>query len=160
MKRYIGDWEYQDNNDANVFREVMLENMNHQADSEVGIFWYDPKRQELFGVKSASVDDVAWYHSSLFNKDVKTCKPLHYKVWEKEHYRGKDVRFNGDYTLVPRGRIFYIKDEGFVVVVGEWINNYPEAKDEILYEFNLPDDTEFRIDSHWNLGHGWSDKFT
>lgn len=160
MKIYKSDWEYNSSDNINALKELMAENIQHQDDSEVGIFWYDPENDELFGVKSADVNDVPFYKSNLFNsKEVKTCRPLHYKVWEKEYYRGKDKRFRGDYTLVPRGRVFFIKDEGFVVVVGDWINEYPQAKPLILEEFNLPENTEFMVDIHWSLGHGWSDKF-
>lgn len=144
----------------NVFRELMANNIDKQDDPQVGIFWYDPQNEELFGIKSVPVNDISFYKSSLFDDaEVKTCTPLHYKVWDKEYHRGKDKRFKGDYTLVPRGRVFYVKDEGFIVVVGDWIDVYPEAKQEILYEFDLPEDTEFRKDVHWNIGHGWSDKF-
>lgn len=160
MKRYIkDDWEYNSSNDVNALKELMNANISHQDDAEVGIFWYDPASNDLFGVKSASVDDVDFYHSNLFDADVKTCRPLHYKVWEKEFYRGKDSRFRGDYTQVPRGRVFYVKDRGFVVITGSWINEFPQVPELIRYEFNLPQDTEFQIDPHWDLGHGWSDKF-
>ena len=160
MKIYKKDWEYNSSEDVNALKELMAENIQHQDDGEVGIFWYDPENDELFGVKSADVNDVPFYKSNLFNgKEVKTCRPLHYKVWEREYYRGKDKRFRGDYTLVPRGRVFFVKDEGFIVVVGEWINDYPTAKNIIIDEFNLPDQTEFKIDEHWAIGHGWSDKF-
>ena len=160
MKIYKKDWEYNSSEDINALKELMTENIKHQDDGEVGIFWYDAENDDLFGVRSANVNDVPFYKSNLFNgKEVKTCRPLQYKVWEKEYYRGKVTRFQGDYTLVPRGRIFFVKDEGFVVVVGDWIDEYPQAKATILYEFNLPDNTEFRVDEHWNLGHGWSDKF-
>ena len=160
MKKFIrSDWDYNSTNDVNAIKELMQANIEHQEDPKVGIFWYDSNRQELFGVRSTDVEDVPYYHSNLFNTDVKTCKPLHYKVWEKEFYRKKDKRFTGDYTLVPRGRVFYVKDRGFVVIVGSWINKYPEAKDEIMYEFDLPKNTEFQTDPHWDLGHGWSDKF-
>lgn len=160
MKRMIkSDWEYNSENDVNALKELMQHNMEYQNEPEVGIFWYDPETDDLFGVKSASVEDVDYYQSNLFGCQVKTCRPLHYKVWEKEYFRGKDARFRGDYTLVPRGRVFYVKDRGPVVVVGHWINDYPTAEDAILSEFNLPKDTEFMIDEHWDLGHGWSDKF-
>lgn len=160
MKRMIkSDWEYTSTPEVNALKELMKENMNHQDDAEVGIFWYDPEADDLFGVKSASVDDVPYYRSTLFGTEVKTCKPLHYKVWEREYFRGKDKRFQGDYTRVPRGRIFYVKDRGFVVITGSWIDDYPEAKEIIRYEFKLPEDTEFQIDSHWDIGHGWSDKY-
>ena len=161
MKKYIkSDWEFNSSEDINVLKELMHENISHQDDSEVGIFWYDVENDELFGVKSADVIDVSFYESSLFpGSRVKTCRPLHYKVWDREHRRGKDKRFQGDYTQVPRGRIFFVEDQGFVVIVGSWINDYPEAKELILEEFNLPKDTIFKMDQHWDLGHGWSDKF-
>ena len=161
MKRMIisSDWEYNSDDDVNALKELMSDNVDKQDDSEVGIFWYDADEEELFSVRSADVNDVPFYFSSLFGCEVKTCRPLHYKVWQKEHFRGKDKRFNGDYTRVPRGRVFYAKDKGFIVIVSDWIDDYPQAKSEILYEFNLPPDTEFKKDPHWNLGHGWSDKF-
>jgi len=164
MKRWIyenEDWRTDtDDNLINAFREVMTANIEKQDDGEVGIFWYDPKENELFGIKSADVDDVPFYKSTLFDgAEVKTCRPLHYKVWEREYHRGKDARFKGDYTLVPRGRIFYVKDTGFVVIVGDWIDDYPEAREEIIAEFNLPEDTKFKKDVHWSIGHGWNDKF-
>ena len=162
MKRLINssDWEYNSDNNINALKELMTENIQHQDEGEVGIFWYDPTTDELFGVKSANVNDVEYYKSTIFEgQEVKTCRPLHYKVWDREYHRGKDKRFRGDYTKVPRGRVFYVKGQGFIVVVGDWINDYPEAKEDILFEFNLPDDTQFKIDSHWSINHGWSDKF-
>lgn len=162
MKRLIfsQDWDTTTNDpEINAFRELMADNIDKQDDSYVGIFWYDVNNNELFGVKSAALEDVNFHKSTLFDEEVKTCRPLHYSVWDKEYHRKKDPRFSGDYTLVPRGRVFYVKNKGFIVVVGDWIDKYPEAKNEIIYEFNLPDNTEFKKDEHWNIGHGWSDKF-
>lgn len=161
MYRVIkSDWELNSEDPSvNALKELMIENMDKQDDPQVGIFWYDPQKHELFGVRSADPQDVQPHISSLFGKQVRTCTPLHYKVWDKEHYRGKDDRFNGDYTLTPRGRVFYVEDEGFVVIVGDWIKKYPRAKDLIEFEFNLPEDVKYQIDPHWNIGHGGSDKF-
>lgn len=160
MKRWIkSDWDYNSNPEVNALKELMASNIDKQDDSEVGIFWYDSDNNELFGIKSADVNDVPFYKSTIFDDEVKTCTSLHYKVWDRESRRGKDKRFSGDYTLVPRGRVFFVKDRGFVVIVGDWIDKYPEAKDEILFEFNLPENTEFQKDPHWCIGHGWSDKF-
>ena len=64
--------------------------------------------------------------------------------------------YENDYTQVPGGRVWELKDKGFVVTVGTWINKYPEVKKLILYEFDLPDSTEFKIELHWNIGSGWS----
>ena len=44
-------------------------------------------------------------------------------------------------------------------MVGNWIDKYPQCKDEIIYEFQLPEDTEFVKDVHWNIGRGFSDEF-
>ena len=163
MKRIVSDHEdwRTDTSDkmSNGFRQLMIENNQYQDDPYVGIFWYDTDQDDLFGVKMTLAEDVSFYYSTLFNANVKTCKPLHYKVWEKEFHRGKDKRFQGDYTKIPRGRVFEIENVGFIVTVGEWINDYPQAKELIIDEFQLPENTEFKVDSHWNIGHGWSDKF-
>ena len=55
--------------------------------------------------------------------------------------------------------IFPTKD-GFKVMTGSWIDKYPEAKEEIIFTFDLPEqNTEFVKDSHWDIGHGWSQEF-
>ena len=140
--------------------EVMRFNEQFQDEPRVAIFWYDTNKDELFGVRMTHASDAKWYESSQFNAIVKTEKDLHKNVWNKEKHRGKDKRFKGDHTLVPRGRVFEFKDDGFRVYTGSWINNYPEAKELILDEFELPkDNTTFIQDSHWDIGHGWSQEF-
>ena len=32
----------------------------------------------------------------------------------------------------------------------------PEVEQLVREEFELPDDAEFRIDSHWDIGSDWS----
>lgn len=155
------DWKTNTNNNMiNCFRELMSENNEYQDDALVGIFWYDPATDDLFGVYAVNVNDVNFYKSDTFNCEVKTCKQLHYATWQKECNKGRDKRFQTmDYTKYPRGRVFQLSDGSFIVCVGNWINDYPSCKDLILIEFQLPkDNTEFVIDSHWDLGHGWSDK--
>lgn len=164
MKRciYADDWNPdRDDPQVSAFIEAMAENIDKQDDPDVGIFWYDPEEDELFGVVSVSVDEAIAQQSSLFdNKIVKTCRKLHYKVWQKEHFRGKDSRFNGDWTQTPRGRVFALDDGTFVVMTGSWIRQYPQVMDYILDEFQLPEDqTKFKIDKHWDLGHGYTDRF-
>lgn len=154
-------------NYANSAIEVMASFIPEQDDAKLGPFWYDPNKSELFGVMYALADDCLWYHSTQFNTTVRTHRVLHSAIWKKNHYKG-DPRFRGDYTQVPRGRVFEFQPEEsegdtkrkFVVFVGNWINKYPQAKNLILLEFDLSaDETEFRIDSHWDIGHGWSDEF-
>ena len=84
---------------------------------------------------------------------------MHYTIWQRECNKGKDKRFQTmDYTKYPRGRVFEVKDKGFKVCVGNWIKDYPEVKQLVIDEFQLPENTEFVIDRHWDLGRGWSDK--
>ena len=153
------DWKTNGNNDMiNAFREIMAQNNQYVDDPYVGIFWYDIENRELFGVYSVLAEDADYYYSDVFNARAKMCKHLHNDLWKKGVNQNKDRRFKAKYADVPKGSVFEVENRGFVVCVGKWINDHPEAKDEILYEFQLPDNTEFVIDSHWDLGHGWSDK--
>ena len=136
--------------------ETMKESFSKQNEAYVGPFWYDPQKQEVYGYVLSLASDVKPYFSTSWKKYVKTGNALHESIWNKEYNRGKDERFKGDYTKKPRGRVFEFQDEGFVVYVGSWINQYPEARFEILDVFNLPRNTKFRIDEHWEIGHGWS----
>lgn len=164
MKKWIhngeDDWRTDTSNPMiNAFREVMAESLDLQDDSYVGIFWYDVNKQELFGVKAVEAHNCPFHQSKLFDKRVKTCDSLHEAVWKRYHYSKKDHRYAGKYTLTPRGRVFYVEDEGFIVVTGDWIDKHPEAKEEIIIEFNLPEDSTFIKDEHWNIGHGDSANF-
>lgn len=145
--------------DAQSAIDVMHANDDYQDSPEVGMFWYDPNTNELFGVRSSLADSVGWYHSTQWGRDVKTDTHLHKNIWQKEFHRGKDKRFRGDHTLVPRGRVFEFKDDGYRVYTGDWIDEYPDAQQLILDEFNLPSNTKFIKDVHWDIGHGWSDEF-
>lgn len=143
----------------NTFRELMIETNEYEGEPNIGIFWYDVNKHELFGVYSVPSDMIQFQKSNYFDGNIRTFSKMHYAIWKKEQYKKKDRRFLGDYTLTPRGRIFEIEDKGFLVCTGKWINNHPEAKEKILFEFDLPEDkTEFRVDEHWDIGHGWSDK--
>lgn len=149
-----------DDETANAAIEVMIDSFNEQEEPMVGPFWYDPDKKEVYGQVVALAKDRPFYYSHSWNKEVRTGSALHKSIWEREYFRHKDKRFSGDYTQRPRGRVFEFKGEGFKVFVGEWINKYPEAKEEILFEFQLPkENTEFVIDEHWDIGHGWSQEF-
>lgn len=144
----------------NVAIDAMIASFNEQDEAYIGPFWYDPKKQELYGYVVALAKDRPFYNSKIWNKNVRTGSALHQSIWEKEFFRKKDSRFQGDYTKKPRGRVFEFENEGFKVFVGNWINDYPEAKDIILDIFQLPKNkTEFIIDEHWDIGHGWSQEF-
>lgn len=120
---------------------------------------FDPKEIELFGVESVPASSMQYYESPQFHARVRTGPKLHSSIWQREYKRQKDTRFRGDYTKVPRGRVFEFKPNKFIVFTGSWINDYPVVKQLVKREFNLPDNTEFRIDEHWDIGHGWSEEF-
>ena len=61
--------------------------------------------------------------------------------------------------LEPSDRIFYIEDEGFIVITGDCTWSYPESRDLIIEEFHLPETTVIKKDVHGNIWHGWSYKF-
>lgn len=153
-------FKYREDDTVNAAIESMIDSMDEQDDPYVGIFWYDEKNDELFGVDKQPASDRKFYQSNQFGQKVKTGRKLHETIWKKEFMRKRDRRFRGDYTQVPRGRVFQFEDGSFVVFTGDWINRYPHVKSLILDEFDLPEDmTSFKTDVHWQLGHGWSTEF-
>lgn len=148
-----------ENDEINAAIEVMKESFDTQDEPYVGPFWYDPIKDEVYGNIMALASEKPYYHSLQFNKDVKTGNALHQNIWKKEEYRGKDKRFSGDYTLRPRGRVFEFKNEGFKILVGKWINDYPSAKKEIIDVFQLPLASEIIVNENFDIGHDWSQEF-
>ncbi len=63
----------------------------------------------------------------------------------------------GAYENKPRGRVFYLMEEDrFVVMVGKWLEEHPEARQLILQEFDLQaDKTTFEYAVHWDIGKKW-----
>lgn len=120
----------------NEFIEIMSEGL-HNKNPKVGIFWYNPQKNELFGVVALSLTDSG----VTTCPNGKTCEILHIDAYENK----------------PRGRIFY-KDNKFLITVGSWINedeNY-KAIELVEQEFDLTnEDTEIVEDSHWDIGSGW-----
>ena len=146
--------------DTKAAIELMKFNEQFQDDPLIGIFWYSVHDDELFGVTSSMAEDNAWRPSQQFKAIIRTDKRLHQDIWKKQHFKGKDGRFKGNYMYVPRGRVFEFQSDGFRVYTGKWINDYPQAKELIIEEFQLPkDNTKFYIDSHWDIGHGLSQEF-
>lgn len=122
---------------------------------QVGIFWFNTEELELFDVKSLPVSSLP--------KNLTTINVLQKDVWAKNYFRAKargktESVYYGDYTQIPRGRIFYDEDtKSFSVKVGHWIEQYNEILTQLIKEeFNLPEFV-FDIDEHWDLGHGWSE---
>ncbi|GHV07245.1 hypothetical protein FACS1894217_07650 [Clostridia bacterium] len=148
-----------------LLMQTMRDNVEVQDDPKVGMFWYHPKLGQLIGVKDAYAAELAFNE-----KGRKTLKSLHAKVWpEISSYAlltGAAKKPTGDiadYTQVPRGRVFQIDTPGrtyFEVLVGSWINDYPEAAGLIIKQFNLNGvDFDFIESEHWDIGRGTSEIF-
>jgi hypothetical protein len=137
--------------------EIINEMSQYLVDdkAEVGIFWYDEDVHELIQVHSIPVCEL--------KEGQLTYPKLHKTIWQK--LRQKTIQYKNegkkydpiylqDYTQAPRGRIF-VKEDTFHVFVGSWITE--EIKKMIIEEFNLQkSNVVFRIDQHWEIGHGWS----
>jgi hypothetical protein len=120
---------------------------------QVGIFWYDADKKELFFVETADFDSASQPNA---NGKV-TITKLHKNVWQKQFYKGK---IKGDYKMTPRGRIFYdIKKKDFDINIGSWLNDLEDSKsviDIIKQEFNLQNQkVNIVVDEHWEIGSGF-----
>jgi hypothetical protein len=135
--------------------DYMRANMDAQNDAYVGIFWYDKNAGELFGV-----DKMHSMEKDFNINGLKTSNTLHKDFWRKQYHKdtalGRVTKFRGDYPIIPRGRVWERKGKGFAVTVGDWIKDKKKKKKLILIEFDLPENTEFIIDPHWDIGSGWS----
>jgi hypothetical protein len=143
--------------EKNEVMQAMIDNMDAQDEPKVGIFWYDQNRNELFGITKIEASELSYNSNGL-----KTVKTLHKNYWAKQEAKdrakGQKSRFTGDYTQVPRGRIFQRKSGVFEIMVGDWIHGRESAIDLILIEFDLQQaQTEVVEDEHWDIGHGWSE---
>ncbi|MCL1881081.1 MAG: hypothetical protein FWF76_02770 [Oscillospiraceae bacterium] len=154
------------NEECEILFETMRENIKAQNKPKIGMFWYNPERKRLVGVRSTFAHDL-----SFNSKGRKTVSDLHHTVWndvrEEALANGSpDAIWNEeDYTQVPRGRIFQIKvpdsdAEYFEILVGKWIHDHPEVTRLILKSFNLDEtDHAFIYSQHWDIGHGTSELF-
>lgn len=125
----------------------------------VGIFWYDPAENVLFGVRKQELTPKMIEDAANDGLPYINYPHLHRQVWAKEFFQARakheDTKFVGDYTQVPRGRATWAVDK-FVVFVGQWAKPIEKELTELIEkEFSLPY-FEFVYDYHWDLGHGWS----
>lgn len=147
-----------EDDETNAAIDVMIQSMDVEDEPCVGIFWYNIKDGVLFGTHDVPVSECPYRYSQQWECNIKSDSKLHRSLWAKEKHKG-NPQFQGDFTQIPRGRIFYFEDSGFVVFTGSWINNYPQVEELVIEEFNLPANVEFRQDEHWDIGHGWSEEF-
>lgn len=138
---------------------LMSSNRGKADEPQVGIFWYNRARNELFGVVSHRLSD---YTKANASDGRITCSEMHEDVWKKEFRKQKyhgdgSGPYIGAYQDKPRGRVFYnITSDRFEVAVGKWLEEYPQAYELILEEFNLPrDKTDAKYAIHWDIGMSW-----
>ena len=135
---------------------------------KLGIFWYDVANQSLFGVEKTDAEMATFVNGRA------TIAKLHKTYWQKQHHRAdakgdtSSIYYHEhNYTMIPRGRIFLDEEtERYYVCVGHWLTegvngttvDIEHFREVLEDEFNLPEDFEFVIDYHWDLGHGWSEE--
>jgi Txe/YoeB family toxin of Txe-Axe toxin-antitoxin module len=143
----------------NSVMKLMSSNRGKDSEPKVGIFWYNRANKTLFGVVSHRLSD---YIKANASDGRITCSEMHEDVWKKAYYKQRFENngvgpFIGAYQDKPRGRIFYnIENDVFEVAVGKWLEEFPEAYDLILKEFDLPPEkTQPKYAVHWDIGMSW-----
>lgn len=143
----------------NSVMKLMSSNRGKDSEPKVGIFWYNRANKTLFGVVSHRLSD---YTKANASDGRITCSEMHEDVWKKAYYKQRFENngvgpFIGAYQDKPRGRIFYnIENDVFEVAVGKWLEEFPEAYDLILKEFDLPPEkTQPKYAVHWDIGMSW-----
>lgn len=141
---------------------LMESNRGKDNEPKVGIFWYDPRHNDLFGVRSHRVSDYLKANARSEFGSI-SCSEMHEDVWKKEFHRQKYKNnglgpYVGAYEMTPRGRIFYNPDnEEYTIAVGSWIEQYPQAVTLIEEEFNLKNTKHsVKTASHWDIGQRWN----
>ena len=149
---------YSEEDEQSVMSQ-MAANRGKDGEPKVGIFWYNRATNQLFGVVSHRVSD---YTKANASDGRITCSEMHEDIWKKEYriqryQHGGQGPFIGAYQDKPRGRVFYHMDDGtYEVAVGKWIEDYPQAYELILDEFNLPPEkTKAKYAIHWDIGQSW-----
>jgi len=81
----------------------------------------------------------------ITERNAVSCKELHENIWRKKknyyNNHGGSPLYAGDYKDTPRGRVFYQPTNNeYVIVVGSWINEHPDAVERIKEAFDLTND--------------------
>lgn len=139
--------------------DLMSSNRGKDSEPKVGIFWYNRATNALFGIVSHRISD---YSKANASDGRITCSEMHEDVWKKAYYKQRyehagQGSYIGAYQDKPRGRVFYnIETDTYEVAVGKWLEEYPQAYELILKEFDLPPDkTVAKYAVHWDIGMCW-----
>ena len=141
--------------------DSMDANLDSQDEPKVGIFWYSPRINDVFGVVAVDAKERA----KIENRAEVSCKELHKYVWKKNYnyYKnhGGNILYQGDYKYTPRGRVFYYPEtDEYVIAVGDWIDDHHDAIRKIKEAFDLTDpslNVKVQKGIHWQIGMGYGD---
>ena len=149
-----------DNKQYQEAMDTMARNRGAGDEPKVGIFWYNATRKELYGVVSHKRTD---YLRPNAGGGLITCSEMHEDVWKKllrrQKYHGDGTGpYKGEYQMKPCGRVFYQPaDDQYIIAVGTWIDQSPEAIEQIIDEFDLPrEKTIVKKAPHWDIGQTWA----
>lgn len=147
---------------VNAFMEMMAQNLDDtELRPKVGIFWYSPS-YGCFGVDYSYYDEAPFMPNTFFNQKANMSRMIHKNYWPILKRKGKlpkEYSMISDYTRIPRGRVFGLEDGTFRVMHGKWLDEFPDARNAILDEFDLPPEkTQFVYVDHWDVGHGWDEE--
>ena len=140
-----------DDSMINAFMECMIANSEFSNHPNLGFFCYDVDTDDIFCIQSKLARECNFEYSDEFKGKVRTYEESLYDYWqyqcEKNKRRKKaDKRFEQEFKSLPKGRIYEKENEGFLVCVGSWINDYSHVKEWVILEFNLPKDkTKFIV---------------
>ncbi len=129
---------------ATAVRAALMADMRSNCSGQlpsVGIFWYNPEKHSLFGVRKEEMSPVRAEAAASDGLPFINYPELHRDVWDQLH-------LTGEYDVAPRGRISWVINK-FIVLVGEWARPV-EAELSLLVEkeFALPC-FEFVFDRHF-----------
>lgn len=115
----------------------------------VGSFFVNPKNKHLFLIDKIDYNKAPQFQNGLEKGTRRTTERRHPDIWNDNYQEG-------EYEQTPRGRVFY-DDLGkyFIIMTGEWINDYPNIIEEVKEKFNLKNqDVRQGYNKHWDLGQG------
>lgn len=118
----------------------------------IGIFWikkFSRKWQIVESFKVADCANNAEIIETSVSRDIKTG---HYEYWER-------CGHSKNYEEVPRGRVLFNKfDDVYFVIAGNYAFSdknctkpFSSFKKILLSEFELPENTKFIHDEHYDL---------